>query len=147
MANIKPAIFRKRTYICTLRITWSFHSGGYEKFYLLGYNAVQSGESQRKLRRNMWPPSSGSEQETSIKQVSLFPTCFMLVSCLAYSSTLKREARTYSEPQVDFYQATRRYIPEEMAVHTHNGIYKYRYLTMVFWDVTPSNLVVQASCR
>jgi hypothetical protein len=29
------------------------HSGGYEVFYILGYNAVYYGESQPKFRRNI----------------------------------------------------------------------------------------------
>jgi hypothetical protein len=35
-----------------------FHGGGYEMFYLLGYNVVQSVEGQAMFRRNMSPPSS-----------------------------------------------------------------------------------------
>jgi hypothetical protein len=37
---------------------------------------------------------------------------FMLVSCLAYSSTLKMEATCCSEMSVDFQWTTRHYIPE-----------------------------------
>jgi hypothetical protein len=43
--------------------------------------------------------------------------CFMLVSCLAYSSTLTMEAVYYSETSVGFHQITRRYIPEELIRH------------------------------
>jgi hypothetical protein len=53
--------------------TWGSHRGSYEEFYLLGYNAVQS----------LQPVST-------------------LVSCLAYSSTLKIEATCSSETSVDF---------------------------------------------
>jgi hypothetical protein len=35
----------------------SFHSGGYEEFYLLGYNTMWSVESQPTLWRNMGPPT------------------------------------------------------------------------------------------
>jgi hypothetical protein len=38
---------------------------------------------------------------------------FMLVSYLAYSSTLKMEAVCSSEMLVDFHQATWHYIPED----------------------------------
>jgi hypothetical protein len=37
---------------------WDSHSGGYEEFYLLGYNAMRSVESQPTFQRNMPPPSS-----------------------------------------------------------------------------------------
>jgi hypothetical protein len=37
--------------------------------------------------------------------------CFMLVSCLAYSSTLKVESTFSSETLVEFQQITRHYIP------------------------------------
>jgi hypothetical protein len=42
----------------------------------------------------------------------LLATCLRLLSCLAYSSTLKMEATCSSETSVDFLQKTRRYIPE-----------------------------------
>jgi hypothetical protein len=42
-----------------------------------------------------------------------------LVSCLAYSSTLKMEAKCFSETLVDFQRTTRRYIPEDSSLHTH----------------------------
>jgi hypothetical protein len=38
----------------------------------------------------------------SIKAEGLLATCFKLVYCLAYSSTLKMEATCYSETSVDF---------------------------------------------
>jgi hypothetical protein len=38
---------------------------------------------------------------------------FTLVSCLAYSSTLKMEAICFSETSVDFQRNTQRYIPED----------------------------------
>jgi hypothetical protein len=46
---------------------WGPHSGGYESYYLLGYNAVSSVESKPKFRRNISPPPSGS---------TLLATCF-----------------------------------------------------------------------
>jgi hypothetical protein len=65
------------------------------QFYFLGYNAVQSVESQPKFRKNMSPV--------------VLATCFMLVSCVA-SSTLKMEAVYFPETSADFERATRRYI-------------------------------------
>jgi hypothetical protein len=47
---------------------WGFHSGGYEGFYLLGYNAVQCVESQLTFRRNISPSSSGSNNKSSKKR-------------------------------------------------------------------------------
>jgi hypothetical protein len=38
----------------------------------------------------------------------LLPTCFMLVPCLAYSSTLKKEAVYSFETSVNFHRTTRR---------------------------------------
>jgi hypothetical protein len=40
-------------------------------------------------------------------------TCFLLVSCLSSSLTLKVEAKYFSEPVVDFQQITWRYIAED----------------------------------
>jgi hypothetical protein len=41
-------------------------------------------------------------------------TCLMLVSCLAYSSTLKMKVTCSSEMLVDFQQTTRRYISKSI---------------------------------
>jgi hypothetical protein len=43
---------------------------------------------------------------------SSFATCFMLVFCLAFSSTLKMEETYSSETLVDCQQTTWRYIPK-----------------------------------
>jgi hypothetical protein len=44
---------------------------------------------------------------------ALLATCFRLVSCLTYSSTLKVGAIRSSETSVDFQRTIRRYIPED----------------------------------
>jgi hypothetical protein len=46
-------------------------------------------------------------------------TCFTLVSCLAYSSTVKMEAKCSSETSVDIQRTTRCYIPEDGILHNH----------------------------
>jgi hypothetical protein len=40
---------------------WGSHSGGYEEFYILGYNVVYSDERQPTSRKNISLPSSGSK--------------------------------------------------------------------------------------
>jgi hypothetical protein len=47
-------------------------------------------------------------------------TCFMLVSCSAYSSTLKMETILSSEMVVDFQWTTQHYIPEDSTFHNHH---------------------------
>jgi hypothetical protein len=52
---------------------WGSHTIGYEVLYLLTYNAVYSVESQPTFRRNISPPSSGSNKPSKIpawKQVA-----------------------------------------------------------------------------
>jgi hypothetical protein len=44
---------------------------------------------------------------------ALLATCFMPVSFLSYSATLKMEAICSSETSVEFQRTTQRYIPEE----------------------------------
>jgi hypothetical protein len=51
-------------------------------------------------------------------------TSFMLASCLAYSSTLKMEAKYSSYISVDFQQSTWRYISEDRAVHGEGNFRK-----------------------
>jgi hypothetical protein len=64
----------------------------------------------------MSSPSSGSKNKPR-KKPALLVTCFMLVSFLAYSSTLKIEAACFSETSVDFQRTTRRYIPEDRPLY------------------------------
>jgi hypothetical protein len=47
--------------------------------------------------------------------------CFLLilVSCLAYSSSLKMEATCYPETSVDFRWTTQRYVTEDKPLHNH----------------------------
>jgi hypothetical protein len=47
------------------------------------------------------------------------PHAFTLVSCSAYSSTLKMEATCSSEMSVSFQRTTWRYIPEDRILHNH----------------------------
>jgi hypothetical protein len=103
--------------ILLIRISFS-HSGGYEEFYLLGYNAVQSVENQTTFRRNILLSSSE------------FVLCFLLVSCWAYSSTLKMEATCSSETSIDFERTTHQYIaqdkiPDPSFYHYYN---QYAYI-------------------
>jgi hypothetical protein len=48
----------------------------------------------------------------SVLLLALFADCFVLISCLAYASTLKMEAICFSETSVYFYWTIRRYSPE-----------------------------------
>jgi starvation-inducible outer membrane lipoprotein len=45
---------------------------------------------------------------------ALLVACFMLVSCLTYSSALKMELTSSSKTMVGFHQATQRYIPGDI---------------------------------
>jgi hypothetical protein len=60
-------------------------------------------------------------------QDRLLPPAFMLVSCSAYFTTMKMEAICSFETSVDF-QTTRRYIPDDGALHNHSceNIESYR---------------------
>jgi hypothetical protein len=66
-----------------------------KEFCLLGYVAMQSDVSQPTFRSN----------------ISLHAACFILVSCLAYSSSLKIGTICSSEKSVDFQRTARRHIP------------------------------------
>jgi hypothetical protein len=56
-----------------------------------------------------YPPRSSSYSACCS---ALLATCFRLISCSAYFSTLNMEATYSSETSVDFRQIARRYIPE-----------------------------------
>jgi hypothetical protein len=61
---------------------------------------------------NMFPPSLYNPVPF-LTRPTLLVACFMLVYCLAYSSTLKMEAICSSETSVYFHRTTRRYMPED----------------------------------
>jgi hypothetical protein len=56
--------------------------------------------------------------------LALLPTCFILVSCFAYSSTLKMEMMWPSETLVDFLQTTWHYCPEDRTL-LNNKLFLY----------------------
>jgi hypothetical protein len=78
----------------------------------------------------MSPPTSRSKYKLS-RNPALLENCFMLVSCLAYSSTLKLEETCSSETPADFQRTTRRYIPEDGTLHNHRceNLNSYIFLT------------------
>jgi hypothetical protein len=59
----------------------------------------------------MSPPSPVSKNKSRIRV--LLAICFMLVSCLAYSSTLKIEVTCSYKMSVDFQRTTRCYVPQD----------------------------------
>jgi hypothetical protein len=70
----------------------------------------------------MSPPSSGSKNNLNNKPAwsrweALITPCFMLVSCLAYSSAPKMEALYSSETSDDFQRTTRRSVSRDRTVH------------------------------
>jgi hypothetical protein len=79
---------------------------------LLGYSIAKSVEGQPTFRMNMSPPLEG-------RRISQARQCFLLVSCLAYSSTLNMRATCSSETSVDLQRTARRYILEDTTLHNH----------------------------
>jgi hypothetical protein len=57
------------------------------------------------------------------------PYAFMLVSCSAYSTTMKMEAACSTETSLNFQQTTRRYIPEDRILHNHRCEHLKSYQT------------------
>jgi hypothetical protein len=55
----------------------------------------------------------------NISPLALFATCFTLVDCSAYSSTLKVQALCSSETLVYFPWTARQYIPEDRTLQTY----------------------------
>jgi hypothetical protein len=75
------------------------------KTYLLGYNAVQSVGGQPTFRRK--------------NMTSMLATCFMFVSCLAYSSIAKMEATYSSLMSFGFQRTARPYITENRTLNKY----------------------------
>jgi hypothetical protein len=60
-----------------------------------------------------------NQRDSRWQAETCFPPAFTLVSFLAYSSTLKFEAKCFSETSFGLQRTTRRYIPEEITLHNH----------------------------
>jgi hypothetical protein len=69
-----------------------------------------------------------------------FTACFLLVSCLAYSSSPKMEVVDFSETSVNFYQITLRHVPKDSTLQ-HGKCLKtascggtwYQWCSLVAW--------------
>jgi hypothetical protein len=66
---------------CSIFRVWGSHTGGYEKFCLLKYNALWSTENQQTFRKNMSknkPSKKISVKAGSKRNQSYFNACFFL---------------------------------------------------------------------
>jgi hypothetical protein len=95
----------------------SFFGPKIREFYLLGYNACSLLKAKRLFGRTCRLNFKGRRLSQARYQHEA--TCFIALSILAYSSTLKMEAIYYPERSVDFQRITRCYIPEERTLDNH----------------------------
>jgi hypothetical protein len=136
MANVKVEGCQTGLYLST------------EEIYFPEYNAMFS-DSQLTFHRNISPPYwvwRESQARSHMKQPSsrashmlkniglsslynpvflhtwfaLLAGCLMLVSCLAYYSTMKMYAICSSKKSVDFHQTIWHYVPEDRILHSHH---------------------------
>jgi hypothetical protein len=77
-------------------------------------NSMQSSRSPSTFQRNILSPPSGQN-----KPSKKLGTHFLLLSCLAYSYSLKMEAVDTLNTLANFYQTTHCDTPENSAVHSH----------------------------
>jgi hypothetical protein len=89
---------------------WGSHSGGYEDFYFIGFNAVKVKRCIGVTRR----------------------ICVTLVSGLFYYPTMKTEATCSFETSVVYEWTTRQYISEDKTV-------LFLHILTHPWDVFPEN--------
>jgi hypothetical protein len=96
----------------------------HREFYLLVYNTMQSIESHWTFQRNKSPP-----------QQSFLAACFMLVSWLAYSSTLKMKATCSPKTSLNFQWTTWPSFPEDRTIHNHccENLKSYTSNNFIFW--------------
>jgi hypothetical protein len=83
-----------------------------EDICFLGYNTVKPVDSKLTFQRNRSLPLSRLNSK-------LLSACFMLVSCLVYSSTLKIEAACPSETLIDFQLTTRHFISQDRILYNY----------------------------
>jgi hypothetical protein len=78
---------------------------------------VLSSGIQRPVVR--WKSADVLKEHVASIFVALLANCFVMVSFLAYTSTLRMEATYSSETLVGFQQTTWRYIPQYRTLHDH----------------------------
>jgi hypothetical protein len=72
-----------------------------------------------RLHLQDWRIRQARNQNETAAGTPLLTSCFMLVSCLSFSSILKMEATCSSETSVDFQRNTRRCISENRTLHNY----------------------------
>jgi hypothetical protein len=77
------------------------------------------GHWKKKKTSTFWDITPCSPVKLNQRFGGRLDACFMLVSCLAYSSTLKMEVTCSSGMSVDFHHNTWRYIPEDRTLQSH----------------------------
>jgi hypothetical protein len=86
-------------------------------FHFTPYNLIYS----QRLKKTLTVEEISRARNQRESLMLCLPPAFTLVSCSAYSSTLKKEAICSSETSVDFQRTTRLYIPEDSTLHTHRS--------------------------
>jgi hypothetical protein len=61
--------------------------------------------------------SQGRNQHEQVASRPFLATCFMLFSCLSYSSTMKEEEICFSQMLADFQRSTQCYVLEDRTLH------------------------------
>jgi hypothetical protein len=83
----------------------------------------------------------------TIYSILLLAACFMLFSCLAYSSTLKMEATCFSETLVDFQWTTWRYISGDRHFsHSSFVIFQQCSYCVIFFNLCPTRFSTSSIC-
>jgi hypothetical protein len=96
--------------------------GGWKLLWILSNGGVEQSESTTTI----WISSSACYR-------------FTLVSCLAYSSTLKKEVTCSSETSVAFRRTTRLCIPEDGTVELVKFVYLNVYTYIALVSLTEQN--------
>jgi hypothetical protein len=100
----------------------------------------------------MSPQSWESKKIQAINQPVLPATCFMMVSCVAYSSPLKMKAKYSFWISSNFQRITRRHIPVKRIPITHRSEKLRSYMTVFhqsFTTTTPldAHLPLYGNCN
>jgi hypothetical protein len=124
-----PVISGKRkTTSSHLYSIWVFHRGDYKKFFILGYNALWSYESQLTLWRNILPPFSGSKSEL----------CLLPASCWILA-LLNLQPRRWSKMSVGFPWTTWRHMSQncrQVFLLIQDSLLHFLWSSYFIWHLT-----------
>lgn len=126
--HVRPPGFTSVSYSILTTHTWNRDSENVDYIHhILRYD----GRSITTFRRNILGSTTKRKKRAVIRRS--FVVCFVFVSSLHYSSSLKLQAVSSSETSVNFYRIMRPHTTEDSTFQGNYTLYQYFWLGNMEW--------------